>query len=253
MNKGISSIFKNTFSHVEDLLKYKPQIGKSYYLKGRKRKIFYLITKQNYDDKPNYSILEASLRHLEHLCYHLDIQKLAMPKIGCGLDQLKWESVERIIHEVFDQSSVCLTVYFRPSVSNITSQSIINDRQIMNPINEQNEVEPTDYIYINIRCKKITEPSRCIVDSFINENPVETLMDTGADSCYIDQHLCPQLNLQVEPYDCEVIFGNQQRLSVFGKVLVTVQIGECEYQIVCKVAETLSYPLILEWDGFLLK
>jgi hypothetical protein len=50
----------------------------------------------------------------------------------------------------------------------------------MNPINGRNEEEPTDYIYINIRCKKITEPSRCIVDAFINEYPVETLIDTGA-------------------------------------------------------------------------
>ena len=42
-------------------------------------------------------------------------------------------------------------------------------------------------------------------------------------------------------------------MSVFGKVLVPVQTGECEYQIVCIVAELLSYPLILGWDGFLLK
>lgn len=180
MNKGIASIFKKTFLHIDELLKYKPQIGKCYYLNDRKRKIFYLITKQNYYDKPNYSILEESLRHLKRLCHHLDIQKLAMPKIGCGLDQLKWEIVERIIDEVFDQSSVSLTVNFRHSVSNLTSQSIINDRRIMNPINGRNEEEPTDYIYINIRCKKITEPSRCIVDAFINEYPVETLIDTGA-------------------------------------------------------------------------
>ena len=68
------------------------------------------------------------------------------------------------------------------------------------------KVRPADYIYINLRCKRITEPSRCIVDSFINEYPVETLMDTGADSYYIDENLCYQL--KVEPYDCEVIVGN---------------------------------------------
>jgi len=89
MNKGIASIFKKKFLHIDELLKYKPQIGRCYYLNDRKRKIFDLITKQNYYDKPNYSILEESLRHLKRLCHHLVIQKLAMPKIGCGLDQLK--------------------------------------------------------------------------------------------------------------------------------------------------------------------
>jgi hypothetical protein len=57
------------------------------------------------------------------------------------------------------------------------------------------------------------------------------------------------LRIQVEPYDCDVIAGNQQRISVLGKVIVPVTIVECQYQIVCIVVAVLSHELILGWDG----
>ena len=61
------------------------------------------------------------------------------------------------------------------------------------------------------------------------------------------------MGLQVEPYDCEVIVGNQQRISVLGKVIVPVTIVDCQYPIVCIVVAVLSHELILGWDGVITK
>ena len=36
--------------------------------------------------------------------------KIAMPKIGCGLDRLKWEDVEQMLHNVFDSRDVEILV-----------------------------------------------------------------------------------------------------------------------------------------------
>jgi len=44
-----------------------------------------------------------------------------------------------------------------------------------------------------------------------------------------------------------------QKLTVQGKVLVVVTIADCQYSVVCVVVEVLSYPIILGWDGFLVK
>ena len=34
-----------------------------------------------------------------------------MPQVGCGLDQLKWHKVERLIKEICAQSNLTITVY----------------------------------------------------------------------------------------------------------------------------------------------
>ena len=44
-----------------------------------------------------------------------------------------------------------------------------------------------------------------------------------------------------------------QKLTVREKVLVVVTIAKCQYTVVCVVVEVLSYPIILGWDGFLVK
>ena len=38
------------------------------------------------------------------------IKKLAMPKIGCGLDRCSWMEVESIILDVFDGTDIDITV-----------------------------------------------------------------------------------------------------------------------------------------------
>ena len=73
--------------------------------------IFYLVTKPKYYHKPSYRSLEESLRNLRDLCQRFSVSELAMPKIGCGFDQLDWKIVSRMIDQVFDNSQIKLTVY----------------------------------------------------------------------------------------------------------------------------------------------
>ena len=41
---------------------------------------------------------------------YLDITKLAMPKIGCGLDRLQWDKVYDIICDVFKDTDVDILI-----------------------------------------------------------------------------------------------------------------------------------------------
>ena len=250
MSDGIAFLCKQKFGRVEELLKFKPQVGKCYYLNDKERKIFYLVTKKRFHDKPRYHDLEQSLQNLRNLCDNLKVKNLAMPKIGCGLDKLDWTIVSKIIDTIFDTSETQITVYFLQTLSNLTTQPIVSDVQTINKVELSKQV---DNVYVTIQGKPQHGYSRCIIEAFINDHPVQTLIDTGADSCYIDQNLCHQLGLQVEPYDCDVIVGNQQRISVLGKVIVPVTIVDCQYPIVCIVVAVLSHELILGWDGFITK
>lgn len=47
----------------------------------------------------------------DHVVLH-GVEHLAMPRIGCGLDQLSWEKVLETIHTVFHNVSINITIYY---------------------------------------------------------------------------------------------------------------------------------------------
>ena len=75
------------------------------------RFIYYLITKVTYSDKPTYDSLRSSLESMKEHCLKHKVKHLAMPRIGCGLDLLKWEEVSVILIETFHDTDVAITVY----------------------------------------------------------------------------------------------------------------------------------------------
>ena len=40
-----------------------------------------------------------------------NMKKLSIPRIGAGLDCLKWNKVVEIIHEIFEDTDIHITVY----------------------------------------------------------------------------------------------------------------------------------------------
>ena len=65
------------------------------------RVIFNLITKEKYWHKPTYETITSCIEDLAFQCKKDNIQCLAMPIIGCGLDRLKWDKVREIIEKSF--------------------------------------------------------------------------------------------------------------------------------------------------------
>ncbi len=67
-----------------------------------------LVTKQRYFNKPTLETLEQALVDLRGNTF----SKIAMPKIGCGLDKLLWEEVSPVIKRVFADTDAEITVCF---------------------------------------------------------------------------------------------------------------------------------------------
>lgn len=79
----------------------------------RSRVVFNLVTKPLYWKKPTYNALEAVLISMRTKAFCLGVKKIAMPKIGCGLDRLQWEYVSYIIKRVFANTDVEILVCYQ--------------------------------------------------------------------------------------------------------------------------------------------
>ena len=75
---------------------------------------FSLVTKEKYWQKPTYKTMRMALEDAKDLCEETIrngyTMKLAMPRIGCGLDRLQWDKVKAIIEEVFVNTNVEILV-----------------------------------------------------------------------------------------------------------------------------------------------
>ncbi|XP_072419451.1 ADP-ribose glycohydrolase OARD1-like isoform X3 [Chiloscyllium punctatum] len=87
------------------------KVGDVAVLKTKQRYVYYLITKKASYQKPTYENLQSSLEAMKEHCLKHGISRISMPRIGCGLDQLKWERVSKIIQEVFKNTDIIITVY----------------------------------------------------------------------------------------------------------------------------------------------
>lgn len=72
--------------------------------------IFNLVTKKAYYEKPTYITITKTIEDMAFMCQKFNIKKLAMPKIGCGLDRLQWGKVREIIKESFKNMDIEIVV-----------------------------------------------------------------------------------------------------------------------------------------------
>lgn len=71
-----------------------------------------LVTKRRYWHKPTLDSLREALEDMRLLAENEHIRKIAMPKIGCGLDKLDWEDVSPMIQDVFKDTGVEIMVCY---------------------------------------------------------------------------------------------------------------------------------------------
>ena len=74
------------------------------------RTFFNLVTKRNYWDKPTLTTIENALIWMKEQCENHYITKLAMPRIGCGLDKCDWSDVKPLIEKVFADTDLEIVV-----------------------------------------------------------------------------------------------------------------------------------------------
>lgn len=112
LGAGIAKAFRDKLGMKNKLLQEYQQynvnnIGKALLIDN----CFNLITKELYFHKPTYNSLTSALLDMKKQCAENNITKLAMPKIGCGLDRLEWDKVKPIIERIFFEDSFEVRIY----------------------------------------------------------------------------------------------------------------------------------------------
>lgn len=80
MGKGIAPIFKERFKRVDELKQQKAKPGEMcfLYIPEEDRYIYYLVTKEKYNDKPTYTTIEGALTQMKNHCFENGVRKLSM-------------------------------------------------------------------------------------------------------------------------------------------------------------------------------
>ncbi|GGH57308.1 hypothetical protein GCM10008014_28840 [Paenibacillus silvae] len=109
MGKGIAVQFREKF----DLQSLQEQAGQEPLEIGRCYPVgrtLNLVTKAKFSNKPTYLSLTQAVESMRTVCEEQGITRLAMPRIGCGLDRLKWEKVSIIIQNTFADMDIEIVV-----------------------------------------------------------------------------------------------------------------------------------------------
>ena len=75
-----------------------------------KRYICNLVTKEKFYDKPNPSTLSKTICKKIHASIN-GVSTIAIPKLGCGLDQMNWQEVVKLFRDIFAYADVEIVVY----------------------------------------------------------------------------------------------------------------------------------------------
>lgn len=79
-------------------------------LEGR---VYNLITKRSFWNKPTEETMRNALKSMRVMINNnQDCKKLAMPKIGSGLDKMSWSIVSKLLQETFEDSDIEILVCY---------------------------------------------------------------------------------------------------------------------------------------------
>ena len=69
------------------------------------------MTKERFCDKSNLSTLSKALEAKKILASTKGVSAIAIPKLGCGLDQMNWKEIAKLLRDIFAYADLRNVVY----------------------------------------------------------------------------------------------------------------------------------------------
>jgi hypothetical protein len=76
----------------------------------RKVMVFSLVTKERRNDTPALEDMKEAFFILRKQCEKYGIRKIAVPKTGCGFDELRWDDICTLIDMIFKGSGIHIVI-----------------------------------------------------------------------------------------------------------------------------------------------
>jgi len=187
LSKGIARDLCNKYGNVKaELAKSELKIGNVIALRSAERTIFYMITKQNFFDKPTYKNVEIAIQNLRKESFKINNLKIAMPRIASGLDGRDWPVIKQYIYKHLQYSGLEIKIYHK-SESEVKTHDWKSKEhiQVIESINtffknRSSEIKQTNHT-----------PSRDACEVFKNFKPGENVPGDGNCGLYA---ICNALN-----------------------------------------------------------
>lgn len=93
-----------------DLLDQRQSQGGLAVLEIDNRYIYYLVTKRESSGKPTYKKFFESCKKWRDHVRDNNVKRIAIPRIGCGLDRLEWDKVKFMLEYLFKDVDCEITV-----------------------------------------------------------------------------------------------------------------------------------------------
>lgn len=90
-----------------------------------RRIIYNLVTKQRCFEKPSRKSMYDTLVTLKSAIVKDNVKSISIPRLGCGLDQLSWDMVKRMIHYIFKDMETMGTICTYNMIYDSGSESTI--------------------------------------------------------------------------------------------------------------------------------
>lgn len=118
MGAGVAKGFRTKFGRVDELKAQRAKIGQAAFIDTWNKKrmgtqtIFYMVTKEKYNDKPTFKSVRLALTSVREGMLEMGLESLSMPMIAAGLDRLSWPLVLREIEDVFQGTGIVITIWY---------------------------------------------------------------------------------------------------------------------------------------------
>ena len=114
MSKGFAELLSQRTPGLRDSCRRKKFLSGQIFLfwdRVGNRYIYNLVTKTKFFEKPNLPTLSLTLEEMKCHARLYVISTIAIPKIGCRLDQMNWQEVVRLLRDIFAYSNIRIVVY----------------------------------------------------------------------------------------------------------------------------------------------
>ena len=114
MSKGFAGFLSQRFPGLRDTCRQiKLLIGQvfPFWDQTGNRYTYNLVTKTKFSERPNLPTLSLTLEEMMSHARLYGISTVAIPKIGCGLDQMNWQEVVKLLRDIFAYSNIRKVVY----------------------------------------------------------------------------------------------------------------------------------------------
>ncbi|KAF0707982.1 Uncharacterized protein FWK35_00037381, partial [Aphis craccivora] len=99
------------FGRVGELVDQRLKVGSVAYLQHQQHQyLYYLVTKVLSNSKLLYSSITATIIQLKNLTIKHGVTKLALSRIGCGLDQMDWPIIKGFLQKHFKSINIKIKI-----------------------------------------------------------------------------------------------------------------------------------------------